>query len=447
MREGAELELLFTDLLANGQGVGRADGLVVFCFGPLPEERARVRISEVKPRYAVAHLVKLISQSARRAVPFCPVFGDCGGCQLQHLEYPAQLAWKRDVVRQALARIGDIGDVEVRATIGMAEPRAYRNKMALVVDRRSKLPALGFYRQRSHEVVAIDRCPVVAPKLDDLLQRLDNARGEPPMEQMLRETRHLVARSAAATGEVVLTITSDRRSPAAAAAAVQLVRDVPGLNGVENSFGLASENAILGRKHQLLAGTLEIDEVIAGVRYRLTTGSFFQINTEIVARIFEMLRPRLAQAGRIVDLYCGVGTFALFFARQGWSVVGIEEDARAVAQARANAHLNRLERYVRFETGRVEETVASPKVAPALRDASAVFLDPPRKGSDEATLGAIARVKPPQVWYLSCDPATLARDLKFLIAKGYRITAVQPFDMFPHTGHVESLALLEAGDA
>ncbi|MBV9233697.1 MAG: 23S rRNA (uracil(1939)-C(5))-methyltransferase RlmD [Candidatus Eremiobacteraeota bacterium] len=433
-------------MLSNGQGVGRLDGLVVFCFGPLPGERARVRISEVKPRYAVARLLRLIAESPDRAVAFCPVFGSCGGCQLQHLNYPAQLAWKRNVVRQALARIGSADDVEVAPAIGMAEPRAYRNKMALVVDRATKPPALGFYRQRSHAVVAIDRCPVVAPGLDDLLQRLDRARGTPAVEAMLSESRHLVARSSAAGGEIVLTITSDRRSGAASAAAAQLLRDVPGLRGVENSFELPGANAILGRKRQRLAGSVEIDEVIAGIRYRIAAGSFFQINTEIVSRIFEILGPRLARPARVVDLYCGVGTFSLFFARHGWSVVGIEEDSRAVAQARANARLNGLERYVRFETGRVEHAVASARVAPALRDASVVFLDPPRKGSDEATLGAIAHAKP-QIWYLSCDAATLARDSKFLVAKGYRITAVQPFDMFPQTGHVESLAFFEPTSA
>ncbi len=389
-------------------------------------------------------MLELLSESPRRAVPFCPVFGTCGGCQLQHLEYAAQLSWKRDVVRQALARIAGLNDVDVGATIGMSNPRAYRNKMALVIERKAKPPALGFYKQRSHDIVAIDHCPIVTPKLDDLLRQLDRARSTPLMERTLHEARHLVARSAGTTGEAVLTITTDRRSAAAATMAAPLIRDVPGLRGIENSFDLPGENAILGRKHRVLAGSIEIDEVIGGLRYRISAGSFFQVNTEIVRRIFETLAPSLTQPGRLIDLYCGVGTFSLFFARHGWSVVGIEEDSRAVAQARTNARLNALEHYVRFETGRVEEAIASPNVAPALRDASAVFLDPPRKGTDEATLQAIARARPARLWYLSCDAATLARDLKFLIAKGYRIAIMQPFDMFPQTGHVETLALLES---
>ncbi len=247
LRKGVELELAFTDLLTNGQGVGRAGGLVLFCFGPLPQERARVRVTEVKQRYAVADLVEILQKSPARAQPFCPVFGACGGCQVQHLDYAAQLQWKRNVVRDALARIGALGSVEVRATIGMAHPRAYRNKMSLVVDHRYDPPAIGFYRQRSHEIVPIDACPIVTPQLNADLSRLDLARRAAPVSAMLRDARHLVARSAGATKKSLLTITTARRSESAAEAAPLLLRELPGLVGVTNSFDLASVNAIFGR--------------------------------------------------------------------------------------------------------------------------------------------------------------------------------------------------------
>jgi 23S rRNA (uracil1939-C5)-methyltransferase len=446
LRRGAELELLFTDLLPNGQGVGRADGLVVFCLGVLPQERARVKIRDVKQRYAVAELIKRLSDSPDRSKPFCPVFGICGGCQTQHLRYPAQLAWKRELVRNALSRIGGLGDVDVELTIGMIEPRAYRNKMALVVDHRADPPALGFYKQRSHEVVAISACPVVTPRLDATLERLDAMRGAGPMNRALQQASHLVARSADATNQVVLTITTERPSENARDAAALLAREVPGLVGVTNSFGLSSANAIVGRQRRVLSGNPEIEEAIGGVRYRVSAGSFFQINVEIVGRIFEFLEPHLAQRRRIVDLYCGVGTFALFFAKHGVSVVGVEENPQAVSEAILNARLNRLERYVNFLTGRVEEMVDSASLRAATREADAILLDPPRKGCDPATLAALARARVPALWYLSCDPATLARDLKFLAAKGYRLSTVQPFDMFPQTGHVETLAMLEYSD-
>lgn len=442
-QKGAELELAFTDLLANGQGVGRSGGLVVFCFGPLPGETARVRITEVKARYAVAQPIAILRESPARAQPFCPVFGTCGGCQLQHLAYSAQLEWKRNAVLAALQRIGGHAGVDVQPAIGMENPRNYRNKMSLVVDRRQDPPGFGFYRQRSHAVVPIDACPIVTPKLNEDLHALGQTRGEPAVAAMLRDARHLVARSSQATGTSVLTVTGVEDSKETRRAAPVLLRDVPGLAGVTSSFDLSSANAILGRRHRLLAGDAEIEEEIAGVRYRVSAGSFFQVNVAMVAKIFAHLEPRLTMPGRIVDLYCGVGTFALFFAKHGWRVEGVEENARAIEEAQANARRNGLQDLVRFTTGRVEQLAGTPDFQRTLQTADVLFLDPPRKGCDEATLRAIAEARISPVWYLSCEPATLARDSKFLVAKGYRLGTVQPFDMFPQTGHVETFVELE----
>ena len=443
LRAGSELEIEFTDVLANGQGVGRASGIVVFCFGPLPGERARVRIETVKQRYAVAEMLELLVESRERARPFCPVFGACGGCQLQHLAYDAQLRWKRDVVRNALLRIGGFPEVEVRETIGMDEPRAYRNKMAVVVDQSSKPPALGFYKQRSHEVVPIAACPILTPQLDAVLAALVEQRGDSTIAAMLRGARHLVARVARATGQVVLTVTSAGAIVDAPKIARSFRQKLPAVVGVGNSYGLASENAILGRHYQLLDGEGEIEESVGGLRYRISAASFFQINVEILERIFNLIEPWLKRPGNIVDLYCGSGTFALYFARHGWNVTGIEENRHAIAEAEANARLNQLADRARFETGRVEQMAGVPRVARILQEADVVFLDPPRKGCDEVVLSAIAQARVRNVWYLSCDAATLARDLKFLVSKGYRLGVVQPFDMFPQTGHVETLVQLE----
>ncbi len=445
LRRGDEVEVEFTDLLANGQAVGRAGGVVVFCFGPLPLERARVAIAGVKPKYAVAKMLQLLTISPFRAEPFCPVFGACGGCQVQHLSYPAQLAWKRDVVRGSLRRIGGFADIEVRDTIGMDVPRGYRNKMSLVVEHGrgpETLPTIGFYRQRSHDVVPIDACPIVTPQLSAYVARFNEARALPSTAGALGEARHLVARNAGSTGQAVVTITTVRESELAAEAAPALLASLPGAVGVTNSFDLASENAVVGKRQRTLAGSPEIEESIAGIRYRVSAGSFFQVNVEIVARIFEVLATQLRGPARVADLYCGAGTFALFFAKHGCNVFGIEESPRAVAEAQTNAELNALQDRVRFRAGRVEDVIRGGEGSSALKSAEVAFLDPPRKGSDEATLGAIADARVPAVWYLSCDPATLARDLKFLAAKGYRPGVVAPFDMFPQTGHVETLATL-----
>ena len=416
--------------------------MVVFCFGPLPHERARIRITSVKPKYAVGEMLQLTAGSRFRAQPFCPVFGVCGGCQVQHLTYPAQLGWKRDVVKNALARIGGFGEVPVRDPIGMINPRSYRNKMSLVVDRSAGLPKLGFYQQRSHDLVPIAGCPIVMPQLNMHIMRLNEALLQPSMAGAFVDTRHIVARTAKATDQTVVTFTTQQPSAELAAAAPALMRMLPGVVGITNSYDLSSQNAILGRKHTLLQGVAQIEELIAGVRYRVSPGSFFQVNVEIVARIFEFMHPGLQVPRKIVDLYCGAGTFSLYFAKLGSDVLGVEENPQAIEEAQENASLNELQGSVKLVCGRVEDEVRRGEVHEKLREAQIVFLDPPRKGSDEVTLGAVADSGVPNIWYLSCDPATLARDLKFLAAKGYRLGVVQPFDMFPQTGHIETLVTL-----
>jgi 23S rRNA (uracil1939-C5)-methyltransferase len=439
---GAELELTFTDLLANGQAVGRASGLVVFCFGPLPQETALVRITSVKPKYSVGTMLRLLTRSNMRTAPFCPVFGACGGCQVQHLAYEGQLTWKTDMVRSALTRIGGFSDVKVRAAIGMTNPRNYRNKMSLVVDQRGATPTIGFYKQRSHEVVPIDGCPIVTPQLNEYVGRLNRAKSHPETAPAFRSARHIVSRNARATGEAVVTITTPQLSQDVETAGPALLSQLPGSVGLTNSYELNSANAVIGRKHRLVFGRTEIEERIAGVRYRVSAGSFFQVNVEIVERIFSFMRAGLEEGRKIVDLYCGAGTFSLYFAKFGCDVYGIEESSQAILEAEENAQLNDLQSHVRFRAGRVEDIVRTHDAKAAMAAAEIVFLDPPRKGSDEVTLGAIVDSGAPYIWYLSCDPATLARDLKFLAANGYRLGIVQPFDMFPQTGHVETLVTL-----
>lgn len=442
LRSGAELELAFTDLLANGQAVGRSGGQVVFCFGPLPGERAAVRIRQLKRTYAVADVIRITLPSGMRTKPFCPVFGECGGCQLQHLQYPGQLSWKRDLVRNALQRIGGFEDVEVREPIGIINPRAYRNKMSLVVDHHDSEPTLGFYRQRSHDVVPIEGCPIVAPALNEIIGRLNRLRSSPEAAPVFERARHIVARTAWSTAQSVVTITSTSRCDEALRIARPMLNQLPTAVGITNSFEVTSQNAILGRKQVVIAGVGQIEESIGGIRYRVSVGSFFQVNVEIVGRIFEFMQAGLSQPRKIVDLYSGAGTFSLFFAKHGCDVVGIEESPQAIAEASENAERNELTERLHFMAGKVEQMVRTVPGRDALKGAQIVFLDPPRKGSDEVTLGAISAASVPNIWYLSCDPATLARDLKFLAANGYRLGVIQPFDMFPQTGHVETLVTL-----
>ena len=415
----------------------------MFAWGPLPGERARVRITAVKPKYAVADVVELLERSPDRVDPVCPLFGTCGGCQLQHLAYPAQLAWKQSVVRSALARIGALGDVAVSAPIGMDVPLGYRNKAALVVRDDDGSVELGFYQARSHDVVAVERCPVVTPLLDEMIAGLWKAARDPEAAAAFADARHVVTRVATASPEAVVSITTERRSAAVARSAAALHRMLPHAVGISNSYEPSGENAVMGRKQQTVFGRPEIEEDLGGLRLGVSAPSFFQVNSAMVGRIFEHMRPLVQPGRRIVDLYCGAGTFSLFFAACGAEVVGVEENGGAVREARANAERNALSGKTSFVAGKVENVrQAGSPAAAAIERADVVFLDPPRKGSDEGTLAAIAAAEVPEVWYLSCNPSTLARDLALLVAAGYVLGAVQPFDMFPQTGHVEALALL-----
>ncbi|MBV8579085.1 MAG: 23S rRNA (uracil(1939)-C(5))-methyltransferase RlmD [Candidatus Eremiobacteraeota bacterium] len=439
---GVIASVRFTDLLANGQAVGRMNGLVVFVTGPLPGERAKVRVVQVKPKYAVGEVLTYETQSEMRAKPFCGVFGVCGGCQVQHLAYPAQLAWKEQIVRSALRRIGGFADADVRRPVGMTHPRNYRNKMALVVDSSFGETSFGFYQARSHALVRIETCPVVLPQLDAAIAGLYDASRAADSADAFAGAKHAIVRAGAASAQAVLSITTERQSAEVRDRAPAIARRVRGVVGVSNSFEPRTANAVLGRKMAYVWGRREMEETIEGVRYRVSPASFFQVNSEMVGRIFRFLTPPLAKPRNIVDLYCGAGTFAIYFASRGANVVGVEENPAAVREARENAALNEVESRVRFVEGRVEGAVANKDGQEALAAADIVFLDPPRKGSDEATLDAIATAQVPNIWYLSCNPATLARDLAFLAKRGYSLGIVQPFDMFPQTGHVETLAAL-----
>lgn len=438
---GSEHEVRFTDLLANGQGVGRAAGVVVFVWGPLPEERARVRIVEVKKTYAVGELLEILESSRERTIPFCPVFGTCGGCQVQHLAYESQLRWKTRVVREALTRIGGFENVNVEPAVGMPSPRAYRNKMALVVRRQEAEIQFGFYQMRSHDFVPIAGCPVVLTQLDDEIAALRHAANDSELAGSFEGVLHAISRAGAATGQSVLTLTTAEPSPALRRAGAAIAQRVSGLVGIANSFAPRSANAIMGTRHSDVWGRSEMEERIGNLRYRVSAASFFQVNTEIVGRIFEELET-LEHPKRVVDLYCGAGTFSIWFAAHGAQVVGIEDNPSAIREAKANASLNGVAASTHFLLARAESALVRGPGRDALENADVVFLDPPRKGCEPQTLDALIAAEVPAVWYLSCNPATLARDLARLRGAGYRLETVRPYDMFPQTGHVETLATM-----
>jgi 23S rRNA (uracil1939-C5)-methyltransferase len=434
------------DLLENGQGVGRADGLVVFVTGGLPGERVRIAVDAIKRNYASAHVKAVERASPDRVESICPVFPACGGCQVLHLSLAAQLDWKRRMVGDALTRLGGIADVVVDEVV--PTPTAigvgYRNKVGLVTRFHSGTMQLGFYAARSHRVVAIERCPVLLPKLDAAVKALVALAKDAP--QPFSAARHIVARASATGDELVVSFNGDRPNRALGALTDEVRSRISGLTGLVNSWDPENENAQFGKRFATLFGAPTMHERIAGADLRFGIESFFQINTAVLELIAQRLVSDLAGARRVVDLYCGVGTFAVILGMHGIASTGVEWFKPAAAECAANAAANGVINAA-FEHASAVEAVSGERGRTLLTGADAVIVDPPRKGCEPQVLAAIAQHKVARIVYVSCNPATLARDARALVDAGYRLERVTPYDMFPQTGHVEALALFSKATA
>ena len=427
----AEVEI--TGLGQAGEGVGRHEGLVLFVPGAVPGDRCLVEWEHGRKRMARARLLQVTQPSPDRVAPRCPAFGVCGGCQLQTIGYDRELSEKRRIVEDALRRIGHI-DVRVPPTIGSGEAYGYRAKVSWPIRQGREEPRIGLFAQESHSVVEQDSCDVLAPPLRRLPELLRQGMRDLSLTAWDGRSgllRHAVARRAR-TGEVILTLVATAPEPRLAQLAERLMAAMPELRGVALSLHDGQGNRVLGGPAQMLAGEGEIEETILGLRFRVGPTSFFQVHPAAAERLFATV---LAWAGagegrEALDLYTGVGVLALLLQRAGYQVRGIEYDEEAVSFARRNAQLNALA--ASFVPGDAQEADM-----PAPR--ALLTLDPPRGGAPRLA-ERLAADGPERVIYVSCDPATLARDAATLVAGGYSVGRVQPFDLFPRTAHVETVA-------
>lgn len=433
------------DLGHAGEGVGRYHGQVVFVPGALPGERVRVTVTQVSRRWARARLLSVETPASTRVEPACPVAPVCGGCQLQHLDYAHQLAYKARRLKTALERIGKLERVTVNPPLGMPDPWWYRHKAQYPVQGTPGAPRLGFFRPGTHEVVDTQRCWIQSEANNQVLQvarRLLQELAIPPYDEGSDTgiIRHVVSRSSAATGEVmVVWVTRTEELPHREKLVEGLRREVRGLASVYQNINPRRTNVILGPQDVHLWGNQTIEEEVCGLRFGISPRSFFQVNPEQAEVLFRQVRRLADLQGneRVLDAYCGTGTIALCVARDAREVVGIEAVEAAVEDARANARRNGLS-HVRFVEGRVED------ILPAWDGPGfdVVILDPPRRGCEPPVLEAVAAARPSRIVYVSCHPETLARDLGFLSGRGYEVREVQPVDLFPHTAHVEAVTLL-----
>lgn len=454
-QQGSLVELTVTDLSDTGEGVGRFENRPVFVPDAVPGDRADVRLTMVKPNYARGQLQELKQPGPARIRPRCIVADKCGGCQWQHIAYDYQRQAKQNIVIQALERIGGIPNPPVAAPLEIPTPAdlsslGYRNKcsFALGVSATGQVQA-GYYQKGSHRLLNLNRCPVQDDRLNPLLQEIKGDmqnRGWRIYDETRHngEVRHLSLRIGRRTGEILLTlVTRSGNLPGIEEQAHQWLSRYPGLVGVCLNLNPHRTNAIFGEEMVTIAGRPYLRELFGGLELHLRGDTFFQVYTEAAEGLLQVVANHLdLQPHQILlDAYCGIGTFTLPLARYVQEAIGLEVQAAAVDQARENARLNHISN-VSFTAGKVEELLPALGVTP-----DAVLLDPPRKGCDRAVLETLLQMRPQRLAYISCKPATLARDLKIFIAGGYRLELVQTADFFPQTAHVECAAFLQRLDS
>jgi 23S rRNA (uracil1939-C5)-methyltransferase len=455
MRPGDHVALTCDDLDNDGAGVGESGAHRVHIAGALPGERVRGVVEHVSRQSgaAWARLETVDAPSPARRPPACPAFGTCGGCLLQHLAYDAQLEWKRDRVARALAKHAALAAVKIDACVASPRPLGYRNRSKLVVARSGANSngrlVLGAFAPRSHDVVDLAGCRIAEPPLDEtaaaLRSLLDEAGVRAYHERASTGDLRYVVLRANHEGRVLAVWIVARPLPDGVALARRFRAARPEVIGVVEHENCSRGNAIFsdesGRNERLLDGVREIEDRVdvAGhpVRLTLAPGAFFQANRQVAALAYAAIGDALAvqPTERVVDAYCGVGGIALTLARSAAEVIGIESHAGAIAGATASARLNGITN-ARFIAGDAAQALGQ------IDRADVGVLNPPRKGCAPEVLAQIARLGPRTIAYLSCDPETLARDLALLVTHGYRVRTVTPFDMLPHTPHIEALAVL-----
>lgn len=451
MRPGEQVVVACVGLDDEGAGTTAAgpDGVRLHVAGAVPGERVVATVEHVSPhgREGWARLESIDTPSPARRPPACRAFGACGGCVLQHLDYGAQVAWKADRVRAALGRYPSLAGLSVAATVPSPGSLGYRNRSKLVAARAGRRFILGAYAPRSHEVVDLGGCVIAEPPLDEVaatLSALFERAGVIPYDErsLTGDLRHVVLqRNHAAEVLVVWVVRRPLANGPALARELRAAR--PDVAGVVEHVSSRRGNAIFdpAGSSMTLDGAGALDEVLdvggRPVLLRLSAGAFFQANRQVAARAYAAITDGLApRAGdRIVDAYSGVGGIALTLAREAGAILGIEAHAGAVEDARAAAARAGISN-AEFRAGDAAAELAT------IDRADLVVLNPPRKGCAPAVLAELVRLAPRAIAYLSCDPDTLARDLAALAERGYRTLTVTPFDMLPHTPHVEALALL-----
>ena len=451
VEKNKQYEIKIEDLGNNGEGIGRIDGYTVFVEGALPEETVRVLMVKIKKHYGYGKLMEILVPSQNRVKPSCPVANQCGGCQLQHLSYAGQLAFKTKKVKDHLERIGGFRGITVQPALGMENPWRYRNKAQFPVGGTVDMPKVGFYAKRSHRIIDAPVCFLQHEMNDEIVRLIRQFLVEfhiSPYDETTHKglVRHILTRIGKQTGQIMVCLVLNGKKLPHAEILVERLCEISGMTSIVINENTVKTNVILGEKIHVLWGKPFIQDKIGEVMFEISPLSFYQVNPTQTNVLYQTAlgMAELDGTETVLDLYCGIGTISLFFAQKAKSVFGVEIVPQAIEDAKRNAMQNKID-HVDFMVGAAEDVIPMLYTKQGI-SADVVVVDPPRKGCDEKLLETMLSIAPKKIVYVSCDSATLARDLAYLCMKGYRVQKVQVVDMFPWTVHVETVVLLSKGE-
>ena len=442
------VQLHIEDIGINGEGIGRVDGYTLFVKDAIVGDYIEAGVTKANKNFGYARLVKVIRPSKFRTQAKCQVARQCGGCQLQEMDYERQLKFKTDKVASNLKKIAHIEDVKVNDTLGMDVPFRYRNKAQFPVglDKNGEI-ITGFYAGRTHSIISCDDCLLGVSENSDILQIVKEYMTKNGIEPYNEQTgkgvvRHVLIRKGFKTGEIMVCLVVNARKLKNSDELVNMLTQIEGMTSISYNINIANTNVILGKEIVNLYGKGYITDYISDVKFGISPLSFYQVNPVQTEVLYGKALEFAGLTGNetVWDLYCGIGTISLFLAKSAKKVYGVEIVPEAIDDAKNNAKINGIDN-AEFFVGKSEEVL--PEYYKKNGGyADVIVVDPPRKGCDEVLLKTIVEMGPKRVVYVSCDSATLARDLKYMDENGYKTVKVQPVDMFPMSAHVETVVLL-----
>ena len=451
-RKNDIVTLEIVDCGTDGEGIGKADGFTVFVKDAVIGDTVTAKIMKAKKNYGYGRLMEILKPSPYRVEPVCPSARQCGGCQLQAVSYEEQKVFKEKKLRGHLERIGGFRDLPMEPMIGMDEPYHYRNKAQFPVGRNKEGRIItGFYAGRTHAIIENRDCALGIPQnkeiLDVVIAHMEKY-GIAPYDEMTGKglVRHIFVRYGFFTGELMVCLIINGQDLPHQKELIEKLREIPGMTSISLNINKKRSNVILGDKVKTIWGQEYITDKIGDISYEISPLSFFQVNPKQTWKLYSKALEYADLHGEetVWDLYCGIGTISLFLAQQAKFVRGVEIVPAAIDDAKRNAQINNIEN-VEFFVGKAEEVLPREYEKNGVY-ADVIVVDPPRKGCDEMLLKTILKMQPKRVVYVSCDSATLARDLRFLCDNGYELKKVCGVDQFPQTVHVETVVLLSKGE-